>query len=347
MRISDNQTINKKIISGLGFAALVVLTALFSTGCNQDGVGIYYAISQEEKQLTSKISELPVHQVVEANGTVYVLTGRTIWEQNGDSWDDIGGGYAYEMVSYNTDVYAFFNYDDNDMDEGEIKSWNGSSWASIYTIDADADLFNIDGAYALEVGGGGTTDSVRTTVDFSTYTTESNFTDDVFDGTFNGTDYYLISKNSIYSGTPLGTLDTHAGVSGKEYKAITASGTDIYLISSDNTIYLWNGSSWDSKGSVGDDVVDGSLAVVNIDTLDYLIIGTENGYYEMEVGSSTVVGPTQTAATSTPEAFAANYPDLAQALVYEVYPSATSGVFYLATQNGLWKRTTGGEFQRQ
>lgn len=342
-------------------ATVVALAALLSTGCNQDGVGIYYAISQEEKQLTSKISELPVHQVVEANGTVYALTGRTIWEQSGDSWNDIGGGYAYGMVRYDVDadgdVYAYFNYDDNNMDDGEIKSWNGSSWTSRYTIDSDADLFDIDGAFVLEVGGGGTTESVRTTDDFSAFRTQS-IIEDVFDGTelSDTTTYYVISETAIYYTGDITTTDLveettlsfNVEKSGN-FVSISDDGTNLYLVTSSGQVYLsTDASSWTYIDSAGDTPVEGSSVVVDIGGTEYLIIGTENGYYEMEVGSSTVVRPTQTASASTPDSFAANYPDLAQALVYEVYPSIKDNdVFYLATQNGLWKRTSSGEFQRQ
>jgi hypothetical protein len=60
-----------------------------------------------------------------------------------------------------------------------------------------------------------------------------------------------------------------------------------------------------------------------------------------------VTGPTVTADTAGPAEFAAKYPELAIALVHDVYTAPSDGTLYLATEFGLWKRNTDGSFSRQ
>lgn len=345
-----------KVLTALLATAVVVLTALFSAGCNQDGVGIYYAISQEEKQISSKISELRVKQVVEANsGKVYALTGNTVWEQSGSNWNDIGRGYG--IVSDGSNELYVFNYD-FDSTSGTVKSWDTTAWTTgIYTTNADADLFNIDNAYVLEIGGGGTNTEIRTTDTTFSPNPAEGFTDDVFDGT-QLTDHYLISEDNIYKGT-LGFLDDVAVVEGTSiafsgqaksgtFRSITNDGSNLFLVTSSGQVYSGtDGTDWTYIDSTGDEAVQGSTAIVNIDGTDYLLIGTDDGYYEMEIGSGSVTKPNLTIDTVTSDSFAATYPELSNALVFDIYASSNPNVFYLATENGLWKRTSAGEFERQ
>ncbi|MFW6207283.1 MAG: hypothetical protein ACOC7X_01155, partial [Spirochaetota bacterium] len=231
------------------------------------------------------------------------------------------------------------------------------------------DLFNIDGGYyAMEIGGGNQVPDIKTSnSNFSTITDQSNVSDnestevlrenDVFDGTQHGSnEHYLISSTDIFSGNP-GAIDDMSdttGISGKEYKSITYGGAELYLITQDGYVYSSSdGSNW---SVVDSDAIDqeprkSSAAVVTIESKEYLIVGVEDGgYYELNITDATndVVTPTETVDTDTANNFAAKYPELASATVFDVYPSAdTPGEFYLGTENGLWKRTSNGEFQRQ
>ena len=84
-------------------AAAVMLAAMLFlfAGCNQDGVGIFYQISQEQEQKESKISERNVYQVVEAGSELYALAGRSVFKQVGDDWSNITGNhFAYDIVEY-------------------------------------------------------------------------------------------------------------------------------------------------------------------------------------------------------------------------------------------------------
>src|SRR6056297_2134089 len=106
MSILKYKTQLPRVMTRIVTLALLSFLTLFSTGCNQDGVGIFYTISQEEKQITSKISEVSVYQVVEANSnTMYALGGLTVWEQTGSNWNSLGGGFAYNIVEDSDTLY--------------------------------------------------------------------------------------------------------------------------------------------------------------------------------------------------------------------------------------------------
>ncbi len=358
-----------KYTSFTGFlaAAVVVLAVLLSAGCNQDGVGIYYAISQEEKQIDSRISELSVQQVVETNGTVYARTGGEIWEKAGDdSWRSIGGGTAWGgMVDYSDDLYAYFINDD--LDNGVLKRWNGSSWSTSGfdqpPTNNDIDLFSMDGAYALEIdqldGDGNRIHEIRTTNDFSTYHLQA-FQDDVYDGTSLGATSFLISSSSIYSGTfdslnKITTLSFSGQSVSGDYLSITSDGTtNLFLLTSSKQIFTsTDGENWNFVDDAIDKPVESSADIVTIDSNDFLIFGTETyAYNEMRIEStitdSEVSRPSITT-NSTTDSFAANYPILSDSLGFQVYASSVPNEFYVATgpYSGLWKRTSTGEFQRQ
>ncbi|MDZ7793308.1 MAG: hypothetical protein U5P10_06325 [Spirochaetia bacterium] len=140
MSIQKYRTALGRAMIGISTLALLSLLSLLSAGCNQDGVGIFYTISQEKKQITSKISEVDVYQVVEANSnTIYALGGRTVWEQSGDNWNSLDGGFAYNIVEDSDTLYAYFNNDDENLDDGKIRSLSGG-WTTVDSFSDDGKI---------------------------------------------------------------------------------------------------------------------------------------------------------------------------------------------------------------
>jgi len=334
-------------IAALLLASLLLLFA----GCNQDGVGIFYQISQEKAQKESKISERNVYQVVEAGGELYALAGRSVFKQVGGDWSNITGNhFAYDIVEYSSLLYININDDDTYLDDGTLYSYNGTTLSFEVQYNTDVQLFEAEDKYIL-VKGIGDVDHVSSDDDArADPENETLVTNFVFDGASGDAGDYLISADTLYEGT-FGSLDVAvsppADKSG-DYCSLASDGTDIFLTTSSGQVYSSDGSTWTLEDTIsGREPVAGSLAVVTIDLIDYLIIGTEDGYYEWEIGTAEVVGPTDTASTSDPDEFAAAYPDLTAALVYWVYPSTLeANVFYLGTSNGLWRRNTDGTFEK-
>ncbi|MDY7029680.1 MAG: hypothetical protein SVR04_15420 [Spirochaetota bacterium] len=328
-------------------AAMLASMFLLFAGCNQDGPGIFYQISQEKAQKESKISERFVFQIVETTTDLYALAGRSVFKQVGDDWSNITGNhYAYDIVEYSGLLYININDDDSKLDDGTLYNYDGSSLSSEVQYNTDVHLFEADGTYIL-VKGIGSVDSVESTVNVTAAGTVEGFTDIVFDGASGTAGDYLISADTLYEDT-FGSLVAAAyppADKSDDYRGIASDGADIFLTTSSGQIYSSpDGGTWTLEDTISAEPVAGSLAVVTIGVTDYLIIGTDEGYYEMNIDAADpeAVEPT---ATTIPE-FEAAYSDLALALIHYVYPSSAADVFYLGTQAGLWRRNSDGTFEK-
>ncbi len=363
-----NKSTYKFYIRFLVFGSIsVLLFGLLFSACNKDGVGIYYSISQEEKQINSKISELPVRQVVEAGNFTYALTGRTVWQQEfgSSSWNDIGSGYDI-IADHNTStLYAYDNNDDDSLDEGVIKRFNSATgnWTNVSEFSDKGKLIEIDNNHFAFMLGSQANSSAELYLieDISNPLAESNRADTYFyavDGTYLGDTFYLISKSAIYScqessvttvnsiSPSFSGTESDFDIDSEGLVAITNDHTNLFLITAGGKVFSsTNGSDWELIDSVSDTPYEDSVMVFG----DFLIFGTNDGYYELNLTADepVIAGPTETADTDDPESFAAAYPDLSPSLVFDVFVSPTQeGVFYLATENGLWKRTAAGQFNR-
>src|SRR6056297_865777 len=199
MSILKYRTALGRALMGISTLALLSLLSLLSAGCNQDGVGIFYSISQEEKQITSKISEVSVYQVVEANSnTMYALGGRTVWQQSGDNWNSLGGGYAYNIVEDSDTLYAYFNNDDENLNDGKINSLSGG-WTTVDSFSDDGKLMDIGSDnFALKLNGE-TLHISSALLDISEQASADSVS--IAGGTFlsSGPTHYLISDSTVYS----------------------------------------------------------------------------------------------------------------------------------------------------
>ena len=345
----------------LAAALLLASLLLLFAGCNQDGVGIFYQISQEKAQKESKISERVVFQVVETTTDLYALAGRSVFKQVGDDWSSItGSNFAYNIVADSTEtLFVNINNDDNNVDDGQLWSYNGSTWnTSIFSYTGDIDLFQADqeDAFFLELSTDAGVQDVQSTADFSAYNSEAiiNF----YDAAALAAVYFVISKDKIYSGALGSLIEVPPTFNGEslsgDFLAICSDdeATErLYLTTSGRQVYSSpDGSTWDHIQNISSDSdlpIEGSLSVVTLGAAKYLIIGTDNCYYEMAIGSNSVVGPTATASTGTPANFYATYPDLESAAIRCVYQSpGNTTEFYLGTSNGLWRRNSDGSFEK-
>jgi hypothetical protein len=335
--------------------SLTIVFTLFYTSCNSEGSGIFFQVSQEVKQITSEISELPVHQVVVVGASVYARTGRKIWVQSGATWIDVSkGNYIYNIVEYSGTLYGNINNDDSNLDDGKIMSFDGTSWSLEDEYTSDLTLFEADGRYIL-IKTAASVNSTFSSADPSVaIVTDESITELILDGSSSvgiGEDL-LISDSTIF-GTSFGGLVSptippvafDVAVSG-DFCAIANDATNFFLTTTSGQIYKGTvGGGFTLEGTISTDIPsNGSLEVDSFGGTDYLIIGTNNGYYEMNISTSTISSPSAT--TSVPD-FSTSYPELATVLVYEVYPLATAEVFYLATSKGLWIHNADGTFDKQ
>jgi hypothetical protein len=351
----------QRLLWVLLFAFLFLLAS-----CNKDGTGIYYQISKEKAQDSSEISDLSIHQVVEVDTDIYARAGLSVWKQAGSDWVKVSGNnYVYGIFPYNGSLYG--NINDNSLTDGRILSFDGSEWNQtpvFITYPGTIAVLQVEHeeAYILELGWNVDEDpnvpyEVHSTLDFFTFTSQIVAPPIAFlDAAKLGGTYYGISKDTLYSDvmstTPSVALAPtfDPAVSG-DFRALCTdneASEHIYLTTSAGQVYQsTDASSWSLLADIADEPVVGSMDILDVGGTDYLIIGTNNGYYEMEIGTASVTGPTVTADTAGPAEFAAKYPELAIALVHDVYTAPSDGTLYLATEFGLWKRNTDGSFSRQ
>jgi predicted small secreted protein len=339
--------------------SVTIVISFLLAACNPDGVGIFYQISQEVEQTGSEVSEFAIYDVVEANSKIYALVGRSVWQQTGSSWSNISGSNKfYSIVAYNNVLYGVINNDDINLAEGIIESFDDTleTWSnSGYEYLSDIILFEADGNYVL-VNDNDTFSHSTSGLASGDFTESSITSVDIIDGASNGTEDLLISIDTIYGSDFSGALSAQAipsditNMTGA-FRGMASNGTTIYFSTSSGQIYSGTiAGGFTLQGTITDSSpVTGSLEVVliTIDSVqtEFLIIGTENGLYEMEIDVTALI--TKPSKITSISDFYATYPDLATESIFKIYQSAAgilNSTFYLATSEGLWKRGTDGKF---
>lgn len=359
-----------------------LISLLMVTSCNQDGVGIFYNVATEVKLNSSKISELPVNQVIELGSKVYVRTGGTLWEGNksGGGWNKIASGNSDSIAQDGSDIYALFYRDS--LKGSSLKRYTGSGWTSpIKEFGNDGTMIGAtdgsDYAAYFVYGKSGTENSIEVSNevgggsgDFSSFSNADISNDLLVDAvklvTTTPVYYLAISDEKLYrslnnnrtidSGASFTGLPTSGDYTALAVGAIESQGGDNYLFlgtSKGEVYYSTNGTDFSKLDDAGDEIT--SMDVVDLSGSpgqgDYLIVGTDDGYEEADLSGSpsgwTIRGPSlNTSDADGSSEFAASYPDLAYTYVFEVLASSDQGYFYLSTGSGLWKRKTDGSFTK-
>jgi hypothetical protein len=363
-------------------AVILTVFALFSaifpfTSCNKDGIGIFYMAATEVKQNSSAISELPIQQVVEDGGTVYIRTGLSVWRgSSSGSWSKIRNGKVGSIAPLNGGgIAAVLINDADNPTASKILTYSGGTWASAAGFAYSNDSHIVaDGAgyYISEItdkATGGNTYSIYISPDLSTsYGPVAGEGEAVIGASATAafTDaFYVITKGSVYGDTTIADAsfkDTTPSISASGNFSAVAYGSnddpeDFLMVGTDDgEIFYCDATTetWTKAGEV-DEAVLSMDVIQDIDggSDDYLIVGVEDGgYYEVNMNGWSISAPNATADASGASEFAAKYPDLAYSSVMDVEAdSTTAGVFYLATagddrSRGLWKRNTDGSFEK-
>ncbi len=351
----------------IGFVLLLSFVS-----CNQDGVGIFYNVATEVKLNDSKISELPVHQVIELDSKVYVRTGGTVWkgDKNGGGWSEIAKGNVSSIARSNTKLYAVF-YKDN-LAQNKFRVYEGgNNWRTVEKFNNDGTVIGADdhNTYAAYLVHGKAADNNKIDAtgeddsNFSSISSTGVVNEVLIDAVrFNGTDeYFTISKETMYKSgvsTP-GSLSELSISENEDFTALaygsSENGNDyIFYGTAEGTVeYSTDGISFSKLESIGEEIV--SMDTVDFDnngSAEFLIVGTNNGYQEADISGTDTGWNLRSPSSATADAsgsseFAAAYPDLAYTYVFDVQRSHDdNGEFYLATGNGLWKRNTDGSFSK-
>ncbi len=338
---------------------LLILLAAFSIlfiSCNSEGIGIFYKISIEQPLSTSELSEKSVYKIVSDGTDTFVLAGAVVYKEIGSEWDPIsapsGKIQAVSLASDGTTIYSVYA-DDSISSPYKL---SGSSWISVPgagALDVSNDLILIEGdnsyificqetkidqynIWAYDIIGSSLNDISLIDIDTP-----------VIAASILGANYYLISSNysagagnsEIYTTDGIVNISALSGATtGFDYtKAlgdIISNVSDLYISTRDGNIYSsGDGTNWSQIDS-GIGTVFGPLEIVTFGTTDYLIIGTNNGYLEMDLSGTSIVTPT---ATSNIDIQAVG---LGTEMIHSIYSSSNDS-FFIGSQNGLWYNNAG------
>lgn len=341
-----------------------ILTALLLFGCNADGVGIFYTISQEKELSGSDLSGLFIRSFVTAGTKVYAGAGASVWKQSSGGWDNIsmkGMDADPAIASDGSAIYAALYSEDDSSREKELYSYDGSSWSKVSGAPGKAISYMIieggDHDYIVR-SSDNTSYTVHETGDFNnpvTFDTENSIALPVVDAAFDGTNVVLVAGNSsstkvYYSTTNERTFVSSSvgyasdqGIGGIVSKSL-ALGANFYLSQKDGKVYSsTDGNNWSSEDTAPDNYSDDTpelfdMAQVNYNGSDLLLIGSDQGYYEMDLSGSSITRPDVSIDASID--IPSSYPTLADGLVRNFYVDG-SNTFLMGTETGVWENLNG------
>lgn len=333
--------------------------SLLFISCNPDGPGIFYKISIEQKLSDSDLAERSVYKVVELGDDFYVLSGGVVFKKSGSDWkslstpEDMLQAVSLEVI--NSNLYCVYAHKDND--NSTLYSGTGSSWTkstsfensenSLTVVASSENLFIVerieDHKYRIH------------NLAQSEYIDVKNF---VIGAAYDGSSYdYILSSPVIneystpeivrYDGSSFSTLSVTAGDLATAINDQTALG-GIYADGA--TIYISTKTGFVMKGTVmstgisniNGDALDnkklGPMDIVSINGSNYLLIGSNGGYYEMLMPSGTITTPTSSTTGGTDYISV----DLYKEIVFSIREDESVGSdgFFIGTSNGLWNSST-------
>lgn len=340
----DMKTVMK---SGYAFAFIFFATfSLFIGGCNADGPGIFYTISQVVPQSDTAISDLNVKSLVEdGDGNLYAGAGASVWKLSGSSWTNItpaGMGASPEIATDGTDVYAalYSESDANRVKSVYRYSGSGSDWGNSLSdspTGVTLQLLNTSGDFFAVVSNDNSSYAVYQSAAF---TLISGITDYVFDAAYDGTSAYLLAGGA--SDTP------KAWHSGDYTTAITSfssglggvchDGSSFYISTRDGNVYGYDGSTLGSPVTAPDNYSGNTPVLHDIvhlgDNEGIMVIGSDEGYYEFDNSGTPVIRRPESTIGSVD--IEAAYPDFAFGMVRTFLNTSGAG-FFLGTGSGVWE----------
>ncbi len=361
-------------------------------------MGIFYSLEVEKDLEGDKglDDSLKVWELTKAADMYYIAAGKVYRRGlTADHWDEIAppaeGMLSSDIEYFGGGVLAIFRSMDGNTSKLYVLNRSNLNWIQIPTVSGNvneriANMIVVGGYLYVSV----LNDSAATA--YKPYTlfcsgNGSSFTrvdlpgDDnistrlIFDGDFDGTNYWLVSGNSIITGTDPVVLDTTVTAYNQIREVITPAHIGgiyycpeldkIFISTQDGTVlaknqpglagsdltYYWYTSSTAYKG----DSVEVFYDIMKVPVSGYdqegtvvIIVGSDSGYYEIGVDkahnatSLSLSRPITNTQTTT-----INYLNTSlseSSLRYFAYdPGGTGGgddiIFACTTNSGLWRNT--------
>ena len=347
---------------------LLILAAILMLliSCNSEGIGIFYKISVEPPLSNSAISEKSVYKIVNDGTLTYVLAGGTIYQQSGTDWAPMsvpsGEIQAVSLATIGTDVYSVYA----DNANSTMYELNGTGWIQapgtssivnsndlmLVEIDGDASFILVCEEVSQQVFNIFSYDNT-TLIDITGIDT---ITMPIVSASFGAVDYYFVSSNITNQTSAVIFTSSDITLSTAITKTVPATGIsagigsilyyatdfDLYASGKDGKLYISDESG--GSGALAWTAVNttalgntslGPLAIVNIDTNDYMLIGSNGGFYEMDISTGLPVSPTAVTIGSTIYESVNLYTEVVHSIL-----STSSDTFFIGSSSGLWYSDT-------
>lgn len=380
--------------------SVLLFSLLFFAGCTQENMGIYYSLEVERDLEGDKglDDSLKVWELAAAGDKYFIAAGKVYRREIADgTWSELAppaeGMLSSDIEYFNGTVYAMYRTADAKTSKLYTFNTGSGSWTPFDSVSGDTNE-RVTGI--MTVGSGLFVSVLKDDLDaeynpYSLYYTAdgSSFSlvdlpgeNDysvrmIFDGDFDGTNYWFISGNRIFSGTDPSVLSSDVSL-------VNADGTDIspadmggiyycrelekiFISSKDGLVFVKNGASavsgtdlssgWYSstrkyKGETGEVFYD----FIKVPKSDYdqtsgvvVIVGSDNGYYEIYFPGDPVTAEelSISAPDGTTETTTINYLNtkLADNSIRSFsYYAGNAGasddvIFACTTSSGLWRNT--------
>ncbi len=356
-----------KTVTKLSILTALVLTFLVS--CNPNGAGIFYSISTEVKIKESDLSDKAIYKIVYSGSYLYVLAGRAVYYGDGSIWTKIaapsGKPYAVSLAVAGSKILAV--YEDDSVspladslyfldgttwkEDANASDFQGSPGIELITVDHDPNIVFISqmtdtGAYHIY-----SYDETSTLISL----TSTDISLPLVGAGMLGSTYYLAASeasettggSALYStnGSTTWSDITGSGDSGAFPSSTSIGGISedsgtatLYLSTKDGYLYSsTDGTAWTKNtthltDTAGNDAQLGDMAEVNFNSVNYLIIAGNTGYYEWDLSSGIPGTPTVTAIDFS------TY-DLSNEMVFSVFTDDVNltNKIYLGSAQGLWE----------
>ena len=378
-----------------------VVLVLFVTGCTQETMGIFYSLEVEKDLEGDKGLEdsLKVWKLTKTGDSYFIAAGKVYSRgiESGD-WEEIPppaeGMLSSDIEYFNGTLYAMYRTGDAATSKLYTYTAGNAPWTEAGSISGaaservtglmavDSGLYvsvlkeDLDSAYdpyALFYSSDGSTFSLVDLPGDNDYSVRM-----IFDGDFDGTNYWFISGDTVFSGTDPavlttrvsltntgGTVMTPANIGGVYYcpeieKIFISSKNGVVLVknrpaSSADISSGWYSSITKYSGETAEVFYD----LIKVPGSGYddtgavtVIVGSDNGYYEIGIAdgpdadSLSITAPSGLTETTT-----INYLNTKLAnnsirsFAYD--PAGAGGgddiIFACTTSSGLWRNTYNAE----
>ncbi len=376
---------------------ITVVVVLFAAGCTQESMGIFYSLEVEKDLEGDKglDDSLKVWKLTKTTDSYFIAAGKVYRRgiETGN-WEEIPppaeGMLSSDLEYFNGTLYAMYRTGDAATSKLYTYAEGSGPWTETGTVSGAAseritglmavgsglyvsvlreDLGTAYNPYALYYSSDGSTFSLVDLPGDNDYSVRM-----IFDGDFDGTNYWFISGDAVFAGTDPAVLTTSVSLTNTDGTVITPDDMGgvyycpelekIFISSKDGVVFAKNqpapsadlSSGWYSSITK----YTGETAEVFYDLIKVpgsgyddtgavtVIVGSDNGYYEIGIADSPDADSLSvTAPSGLTETTTINYLNTKLAnnsirsFAYD--PAGAGGgddiIFACTTSSGLWRNT--------